>query len=84
MSALHWTEIEPKDAVDLNLLKRLDIVAPLNENGERCPWPWDPQRLVDAPLGQYHCPYCMAMVIAGMPHLDYAGLDVDAAQEGKG
>lgn len=41
------------------------------ENGERCPWPWEPQQLTAAPLGQYRCPYCMAMVVAGMPHIDY-------------
>ncbi|MDX3034952.1 hypothetical protein [Streptomyces scabiei] len=67
-----WTDIDPKDAVSLDLTKDLTITAPLNENGERCPWPWEPQQLVGAPLGQYRCPYCMAMVMAGMPHLDYA------------
>jgi len=67
-----WTDIDPKDATSIDLSERLDITAPLNENGERCPWPWEPQQLVGAPLGQYRCPYCMAMVMAGMPHLDYA------------
>jgi hypothetical protein len=70
--SLKWTDIDPKDATDLDLSKRLDITAPLNEEGERCPWPWEPQQLVGAPMGQYRCPYCMAMVMAGMPHLDYA------------
>jgi hypothetical protein len=27
--------------------------------------------LVGVPMGQYHCSYCGAMVIAGIPHLDY-------------
>lgn len=27
-----------------------------------------PERLDDMPLGQYHCPDCSAMVIAGVPH----------------
>ena len=27
-----------------------------------------PEELEGAPLGQYHCPYCGAMVIAGCPH----------------
>ncbi|MET9150010.1 hypothetical protein ABZX82_01825 [Streptomyces griseoflavus] len=67
-----WTDIDPKDATGIDLSKRSDITAPLNENGERCPWPWEPQQLVGAPFGQYRCPYCMAMVMAGMPHLDYA------------
>lgn len=55
----------------LDLSTRLDITAPLNELGERCPWPWEPQQLVGVPMGQYHCGYCGAMVIAGVPHLDY-------------
>ncbi|MCM1943172.1 hypothetical protein NC239_33715 [Streptomyces sp. G3] len=67
-----WSDIEPKDATDIDLSERLDITAPLNENGERCPWPWEPQQLVGAPMGQYRCGYCGAMVMAGMPHLDYA------------
>lgn len=69
---MHWSEIEPSAARALDLSVRLDIEAPLNEAGERCPWPWDPQQLAGAPLGQYHCPYCGAMVLAGVPHLDYA------------
>ncbi|MGA4941748.1 hypothetical protein [Streptomyces cinereoruber] len=69
-----WTDVTPEEAVarKLNLAVDLTITAPLNEEGERCPWPWEPQQLVGAPLGQYHCPYCGAMVMAGMPHLDYA------------
>jgi hypothetical protein len=67
-----WQDIAPADAADINLESRTDITAPLNENGERCPWPWDPQRLDGAPIGQYHCPYCDAMCIAGMEHIDYA------------
>lgn len=66
-----WEDIEPKDAVFLNLSINLDITAPFNEQGERCPWPWEPQQLVDAPMGQFHCPYCGAMVMAGLPHIDY-------------
>lgn len=68
---LRWNEIEPADAVNIDLSVRLDTDAPLNEVGERCPWPWEPQQLRGAPLGQYHCGYCGAMVVAGMPHLDY-------------
>lgn len=79
-----WSDIEPADATKIVLARpehelpadvavRLDIAAPHNENGERCPWPWEPQQLAGAPLGQYHCPYCGAMVIAGVPHIDYGG-----------
>ena len=69
-----WQDITPLQAVQqrLNLTVDTDITAPLNEEGERCPWPWDPQQLAGAPMGQYHCPYCGAMVMAGMDHLDYA------------
>lgn len=72
----HWTDYTPQEAVDLqlDLRLRLDIEAPVNEMGERCPWPWGPQQLVGQPIGQYHCGYCGAMVMAGMPHLDYAEL----------
>ena len=62
---------EQADEQKLNLSVRLDIEAPLNEMGERCSWPWDPQLLVGCPIGQYRCPFCRAMVIAGVPHLDY-------------
>ena len=27
-----------------------------------------PERLLGMPLGQYHCPDCGAMVVAGIPH----------------
>lgn len=71
---MEWHEIAPIDAtsIDLSLPEYAHISAPLNEMGERCPWPWDPQQLIGAPLGQYHCGYCGAMVVAGMPHLDYS------------
>jgi hypothetical protein len=65
-----WSEISPADAVGI-VLPAPGIRGPLNEEGQVCPWPWEPQQLVGVPLGQYHCPYCGAMVIAGVPHLDY-------------
>lgn len=68
---MRWQDIKPEDAVNINLAERLDITAPLNEVGERCPWPWEPQQLKGAPLGQYHCQFCLAMVIAGLEHPDY-------------
>jgi hypothetical protein len=67
---MKWDEIVPADAVKIQLPAD-GIEGPLNEVGEPCPWPWEPQQLRGAPLGQYHCPYCGAMVIAGMPHIDY-------------
>lgn len=68
----HWFDIEPKGAVDI-VLPREDITGPVNEEGEPCPWPWEPQQLKGAPIGQYHCGHCGAMVVAGVAHLDYAG-----------
>jgi hypothetical protein len=65
-----WSEISPANAVGIEL-PAPGIRGPLNEEGQVCPWPWEPQQLVGLPLGQYHCPYCGAMVIAGVPHLDY-------------
>jgi hypothetical protein len=65
-----WYQIKPEDATQIEL-PRPDIQGPLNELGEPCPWPWDPPQLLGAPLGQYHCPYCGAMVMAGMDHIDY-------------
>jgi len=67
----HWSEIAPENATDLNLHEDMSIEAPLNEAGERCAWPWEPQQLVGVPLGQYHCEWCGAMVVAGVPHPDY-------------
>jgi hypothetical protein len=66
----HWYEISPDDAVDI-VLPRDDIEGPLNEEGEPCPWPWLPQQYVGVPFGQHHCKYCGAMVLAGVPHIDY-------------
>lgn len=77
--SIHWHDIPPADAVSIDLTQRLDITAPRNEAGERCPWPWEPQQLVGAPLGQYHCQYCGAMVLAGVPHLDYTDLGAGPA-----
>lgn len=66
-----WSEIRPADAVDIDCTKRDDIQGPYNEMGEECPWPWEPEQLGGAPMGQYHCRYCGAMVLAGMAHIDY-------------
>lgn len=66
-----WRDIIPVDAVDITL-PHDGIEGPLNSMGKRCPWPWDPQQLVGAPLGCTHCPYCGDMVVAGVPHPDYS------------
>lgn len=70
----HWNDVPLAEAVQLQLPCE-GIQGPVNEMGEPCPWPWEPQQLDGAPLGQYHCPYCGAMVMAGLPHIDYTGLD---------
>jgi hypothetical protein len=68
----HWYDIDPADATHIQLPHE-GIEGPLTMEGKECPWPWEPQQLKGAPLGQYHCPYCLEMVIAGMPHIDYRG-----------
>jgi hypothetical protein len=64
----YWYDVPPAEMVDSTLAPE---EAPINEMGEPCPWPWDPQQLVNAPLGQYHCPYCGGMQVAGIRHLDW-------------
>lgn len=63
----------PNDAVDI-ILPNDELEGPLTSDGEECPWPWDPERLANTPLGMYHCGYCGEMVMAGLPHPDYRGL----------
>lgn len=70
---MKWTEITPQEAAEYHIiLPHPDVEGPLTSEGEPCPWPWDPIQLKGAPLGQYHCPYCGEMCIAGMEHLDYS------------
>lgn len=64
-----WHEITPADAVNISL-PAAGIIGPLTEDGSESPWPWEPQQLVGVPMGQYHCPYCGEMCIAGVPHPD--------------
>lgn len=54
-----------------SLEELLDGSGPHNELGEPCPWPYDPLLMTGQPIGMYHCPYCGAMVVAGMAHPDY-------------
>jgi hypothetical protein len=83
-SRLRWQDIAPTDAVDIDLTKRLDITAPRNENGQRCPWQWEPQQLAGAPLGHNRSPYCDAMCVAGMQHLDHTDRRLESrAAEGE-
>jgi hypothetical protein len=72
IAVVSWDSISPGEAAGINLKDRPDISAPRNEKGERCPWPWDPQRRAGVPMGQYRCRYCGALVTAGQPHFDYA------------
>lgn len=72
---MNWYDIEPKDAVDIDCTTRPDLNPPVNENGEVCPWPWEPQQLIGMPIGQLCCGYCGALSVAGLRHPDYAGLN---------
>lgn len=70
---MKWTEISPQDAADCGLiLPHPDVEGPLTQDGEPCPWPWDPIQLKGQPIGQYHCPYCGEMCVAGMDHTDWS------------
>ena len=68
-----WTDYTPEQAIELKLDLRVntDIQGPLTSFGQVCPWPWEPQQLLGAPIGMYHCPYCGEMVMAGIKHIDY-------------
>lgn len=70
-----WYELTPKEAVERNIaFPNLEFWGPIADGEEdliECPWPWEPQQLVGAPLGQYHCGYCGTMVVAGVPHFDH-------------
>ena len=66
-----WKDVTPQQAAELTPEQIRLLFPPLGEDGKPCPWPWDPQQLKGAPLGQYHCPYCGSMVMAGQEHLDY-------------
>lgn len=68
-----WFECDPAEMVDKHLHGE---EGPLNEMDERCPWPWDPQQLKGVPMGQYHCPYCGGMQVAGTRHIDFEEFDV--------
>lgn len=72
---IYWAEFDPKVAAEEGLVcyEGSPIQGPINELGEECPWPWEPQQLTEAPLGQYHCPYCGGMVVAGIAHFDQTG-----------
>lgn len=74
MSKTPWYDIDPADAVDI-VLPNDEVQGPYNENGEECPWPWEPIQLKGVPLGMYHCQYCGAVCVAGMEHTDYGEKD---------
>lgn len=82
---MKWRDISPKDAVELQLPWTAPdgtvVEGPMNELGERCSWPWEPQQLGGAPMGQYHCSYCGGMNVAGVPHVEWTPEDI-AEMEG--
>lgn len=46
--------------------------VPVGDDGRPCPLPFDPLFLFGEPIGMYHCPFCGSMILAGVPHVDYA------------
>lgn len=77
LTDVDWTLIPPIEVTGTILAWE---AGPLNENGERCVWPWEPQQL--SGLGQYHCSVCGGMQLAGMPHLDWSDDEETTAYEG--
>lgn len=71
MDKRSWQDVEPPEAAKMTLEELEQIDRPTNEMDEICPWPWEPQQLGGAPLGQYHCRYCGGMQMAGLPHADW-------------
>lgn len=54
--------------------------GPYVEERKKCPY--DPRELAGAPIGQYHCPECGEMVLAGMEHPDWGLLsDIEFLNE---
>lgn len=43
-------------------------VAEMSEQAKAAACPEKPERLLGQPIGQYHCPSCGMMLIAGLPH----------------
>jgi hypothetical protein len=41
-----------------------------------------PEKLAGQPIGQYHCPNCGAMLLAGIPHPDLCKLCTDRKHPG--
>jgi hypothetical protein len=39
---------------------------------------YDPRERAGEPMGQFHCPECGEMVLAGAPHPDYSLLEPGA------
>lgn len=70
---IEWNELTPEEAAENELvcIEGSSVIGPINELGEECPWPWEPQQLGGTPMGQYHCGYCGGMQLAGVEHSDW-------------
>lgn len=84
---MRWSDFDPQDMI--NVMLPWDgpqglIEGPMNELGERCPWPWEPQQLKGAPMGQYHCSYCGGMNVAGVSHVEWTQNDIDEMEKAMG
>lgn len=67
-----WIEFSPDEAAKLTAGKD-GVTAPLNENGDPCPWPWEIQTYMIQ--REMKCRFCGAKVIASLPHIDYGETD---------
>lgn len=66
----YWLELTPSEAANVDLPCD-DVIAPVNEAGEECPWPWETQQRAETPMGQYYCVYCGTTCVAGVAHPDF-------------
>jgi hypothetical protein len=68
-----WTDYTPAQAINLDLRVDTTITGPVNENGEPCWWPWEPEQLPISPgnRGRFGCSYCGGIVVSGLPHPDH-------------
>lgn len=79
---MKWFDVLPLEAINIDCTTRPDLDPPVNEEGEVCAWPWMPEWLVGVPIGQFHCGFCGAMVVAGVRHPDYRDMPEPPHEDG--
>jgi len=52
-----------------------DQVQETKEQVAKEPCQYDPRELIGQPIGMFHCPLCLEVVVAGLPHPEWHKLD---------